>query len=248
MGRVVRPGRPSEVCSDGGASCGDWIELHNTSPLPAQLAGWLLMDLQDNRSVLPEGAWIEPGGFLVVCEDPAAFAACYGAAPVPLGALGFGLNAENDGVSLYHGDQLCFSVVWDETTWPVLDDHVLSLIAPTLPGDDPASWQAVAMPGTPGSANPGWQPILMRPVIDGLRPNPVTGTFTLDYMVPCLPADLLVYDLAGRMIRPPSSITGYAGSVSVELPEGLPSGIYFAVLRSTGVTATAGFVVLRGAP
>jgi len=104
------------------------------------------------------------------------------------------------------------------------------------------------MPGTPGSANPGWQPILMRPVIDGLRPNPVTGTFTLDYMVPCLPADLLVYDLAGRMIRPPSSITGYAGSVSVELPEGLPSGIYFAVLRSTGVTATAGFVVLRGAP
>jgi|GEM_PF-995402 len=238
----------SEVCYDGSAAPGDWIEIYNPGPFPADVSGGLLMDLQDNHSVLPEGTIIEPGRFLVVCADISAFSSFYGSSQLPVEALDFGLNSEHDGVSLFLDDLLCFSVNWDSQDWPIVSGHVLSLASPSLPMENPCSWQAVEMPGTPGARNPDWPGIMIVPVIGSLRPNPVTRTFTVDYTVPYLPADLLIYDLSGRLVQPSAAVSDYTGTLTVELSRDLPPGVYFALLRSVGSTATAKLILLPGGP
>ncbi len=182
----------SEVCFDGSVAPGDWIEIYNPGPFPVDVSGWAAdgppgQPLHRCRT----GIVIEPGRFLVVCADITAFSSFYGSSPLPVEELGFGLNAEQDGVTLFRDDQLLLlRELGQFQSWPVETGHVLSLVSPSLPDTDPASWQAIEMPGTPGAPEPGLaRGSMLAPVIGGLRPNPVTGSFTVDFSVPYLPAE-----------------------------------------------------------
>lgn len=232
----------SEICFDGDS--GDWIELFNTGLFRADISGYILIDGQDNETSFPANTMINPGSFLVVCEDEQSFRSVNGYDIDVIEGMNFGLNNEKDGVTLLENDRLIFSVMYDAVSWPLEDNHVLSLSSPGLPLDNSLSWQAIELPGTPGRPNPGWPAIILRPVIETLWPNPVSTLFNLNYIIPNIPAELLLYDIAGRLVLQPQSLTDLEGSLSCSLPPSLTPGVYFVVIRSCGTSASRKFVLL----
>ncbi len=126
-----------------------------------------------------------------------------------------------------------------------LERDNLTLLSPHLPIEDPDSWESIDMPGTPGAPNPGWPAILLNPLIESLWPNPVISSFSLDYIIPNLPGELLVYDISGRLVLQPHLLDSFEGSYSCELPLTLRPGVYFAVIRSAGSITSRKFILLR---
>ena len=65
--------RINEVESDGGTP-GDWIELLNAGPAPADIGGFIVRDNDNTHAYLiPAGTTIAPGGYLVVEEAAMGF-------------------------------------------------------------------------------------------------------------------------------------------------------------------------------
>ncbi len=89
--------RINEVESSGGVP-GDWVELYNAGPTPADLSGYVFRDNNDAANyVLPSGSVIAPGGYLVLNEAQ----------------FGFGLGA-SDAARLFapNGTTLVDSYTW----------------------------------------------------------------------------------------------------------------------------------------
>ncbi len=233
----------SEICFNGVA--GDWIELFNPGINRADLSGFLIVDGQDHMSILPEGLMIDPKNYLIICESYDLFSSVYEQDIDVIQGIDFGLNDEVDGVSLLDEDKPVFSVMYDKVTWPVSDDCVLSLISPGLPLAVASSWESVELPGTPGAPNPGWPTILINPLIESLWPNPLISSFSLDYIIPNLPGEVLVYDISGRLVMQPQTLESFEGTLSCELPITLRPGVYFTVIRSAGGMASRKFILLR---
>jgi len=233
----------SEICYSGAA--GDWIELFNPGMNRADISGFLIVDGQNHLCILPEGLMINPKDYLVICESYDSFCSVYEQDIDVIQGIDFGLNDEKDGVSLLDEDKSVFSVMYDKATWPMSDDCVLSLISPGLPLADASSWEGIELPGTPGATNPGWPTIVLNPVIESLWPNPVLSSFSLDYIIPNVPGEVLVYDISGRLVIQPQLLDNFEGSYSRDLPESLRSGVYFAVIRSAGGLASRKFILLR---
>ncbi|MCD4702557.1 MAG: CotH kinase family protein [Candidatus Aegiribacteria sp.] len=233
----------SEICYSGNA--GDWIELFNPGINCADLSGFLIIDGQNHLCMLPEDLIINPKDYLVICESYDSFYSVHGSDIDVIQGINFGLNDEKDGVSLLDEDKPVFSVMYDNATWPISDDCVLSLISPGLPLAEASSWEGVALPGTPGAPNPGWPTIVLNPLIKSLRPNPVLSSFSLDYVIPNVPGEVLVYDISGRLVVQPQLLDSFKGSYSCDLPESLRPGVYFAVIRSAGGLTSRKFILLR---
>lgn len=234
----------SEVCTQGGTTPGDWIELYNPGAYPAYLGGCVLMDGQAHSFDLPPGLSVEPGDYLLICADSSALRP-FCKTPVQMHEIpDLGLNSEQDGVTLFQDEDLLFTVNWDSISWPILPGHVLSLLSPSLPESSPANWSAVEMPGTPGAPNPSWPQVLLGPVITSLYPNPTAAAFSIDYSVPHLPSEIMVYDITGRLAQRPIPISDYQGSMTIEVSPSLPAGVYFAVIRSIGTCTASKFLLL----
>jgi hypothetical protein len=60
----------------------EFIEIHNTDPLPVELGGWSFTN--GIRFVFPEDAIIEGNGFVVVCQNRAEVAAAFALPPASL--------------------------------------------------------------------------------------------------------------------------------------------------------------------
>lgn len=233
----------SEICYSGEG--GDWIELFNPGINRADISGFLIVDGQNHMSILPQGLLINPKDYLIICESYDSFKSVYEQDIDVIQGIDFGLNDVMDGVSLLDEDEPVFSVMYDNKTWPISDDCVLSLISPRLPLAAASSWEGVELPGTPGAPNPGWPVILINPLIESLRPNPVLSSFSLDYIIPNLPGEALVYDISGRLVLQPQTLELFEGTLSCELPAALRPGVYFAVIRSAGCMASRKFILLR---
>jgi hypothetical protein len=232
----------SEICYSGEG--GDWIELFNIGLRIADISEDILIDGMQHSCIIPDNVIIEPGECLVICESYDYFYLVYGPDIPAIQAMNFGLNNNMDGVSLMHEDELVFSVMYDRATWP-MDGDILSLISPRLPIEDPYSWESVEMPGTPGAPNPGWPTNLFEPRIETMWPNPVSSSFSLDYIIPGVPGEMLLYDISGRLVMQPQTLESFEGTFSCELPITLRPGVYFAVVRSRGAFASRKFVLLR---
>ncbi|MFN0014736.1 MAG: CotH kinase family protein, partial [Saprospiraceae bacterium] len=77
--------------SPAGQKTGDWIELHNATGRTVRLKGWSISDRQ-NAWQFPDMS-IPPKGYLVVCQDSAAFRQKYPYTRIAVtGDLRFGLN------------------------------------------------------------------------------------------------------------------------------------------------------------
>ena len=133
----------------------DWVEIHNPGDSDLSLDGYELRDDDDTHSYyLPQGTIVPAHGFVVICEDLAAFHALFPAVPA-IGNLGFGLGNGGDSVRLFDSAGLLYdSVVYDDAApWPTEPDGqgaTLELIGPYLDNSLASSWQASAGSGSPG--------------------------------------------------------------------------------------------------
>lgn len=139
---------------------GDWVELHNATDRDLDLSGWVFKDGDDLHAfVLPAGTVIPPRGFLVLCEDLAAFQALFPGTGPALGDLGFGFSGDGETLRLFDPAlRLVDQVPYDDAPpWPPEPDGggpTLELYQPWLDNAQAASWRASAAPhGTPGARN-----------------------------------------------------------------------------------------------
>ncbi|NIP94601.1 MAG: hypothetical protein GWO24_14605, partial [Akkermansiaceae bacterium] len=121
----------------------EFIELHNTTSETVALPGWRLSGAVD--FAFPAGTSIEPGGFLVVAEDPPTVSSKW-----KVSALGpWTGKLDNDGETIRLRDQ--GGEVVDEVDyrlgfpWPTVGappSHSIELINPSLENDLGGSWRA----------------------------------------------------------------------------------------------------------
>jgi hypothetical protein len=110
----------------------------------------------------------------------------------------------------------------------------------------PESWEAVEYPGTPGLPNPSWsEPVFEPPAIRYIAPSPAGAGPVVFSMTPVEnPVTVFVTDLAGRVVNSPVTLDPGSGEHTLEIPPGLPSGMYFLVVRSGAGTCSGKLVWL----
>jgi len=92
--------------------------------------------------------------------------------------------------------------------------------------------------GSPGAAIPG-------PVSVTVSPNPAGSAVTIRLTGLPGPAELMIYDTAGRLVLR-REVTVKEGSSGFAVPvDGMQQGIYFATAAGGGAGAVAGFVVIE---
>ncbi len=133
----------------------EFIELHNASPLAADLAGWEL-----EKFKFPPEATIAPGGFLVVARDPAALAKAFSNLK-PLGPLPGKLKHHGEKITLRDAagrtvDEVRYSAGFPWPTATLATGCSLERIHPSLSGLVPGSWRSsgFTVQGTPKKAGP----------------------------------------------------------------------------------------------
>jgi hypothetical protein len=233
----------SEICCQSPG--GDWIELYNPSGAGMDLSGCYLLDGENHYSAFPAGTSLGPGAFLAVCSDQELFWSENPGVTCFVECLDFGLNRDSDGITLVDntGSEV-LRVEWSTMEmWPMEEGCVMLLQWPTSPMHDPGSWRSDPLPGTPGAPNPGWPLSGWLSVMEPVYPNPTHGDLSFEYMVQVLPAEVLLYDISGRLVQDFGLLTSTQGTFSAELTEDLEPGLYFAVVQSRN-SMTTGKVVL----
>mgnify|MGYP000906047109 CR=1 FL=1 len=121
----------------------EFIELTNTGAEAVQVGGWAFDDGISFQ--FPVGTWIEPGGFLVVAEDPSTIRRVFGIDV--LGPWDGNLKSEGERLRLRDGlgevvDELRYGVGFP---WPVAssgEGGSMELVNPDLDNALGSSWRA----------------------------------------------------------------------------------------------------------
>ncbi len=160
LGLPVSPASADVVISElmyhpaGELPGGEYIELHNTSGVLADLSDWCFGGVTFCFTGAP---FIPAGGWIVVADDAAAFQSRYGFPPDYVFVGGLDNNGER--ISLFDSSQTLVDEVTflDRHPWPVTPDGLgpsLELIAPLADNSSPRNWRASSVDGgTPGAAN-----------------------------------------------------------------------------------------------
>jgi hypothetical protein len=136
----------------------EFIEVQNRGAVPIELEG---MTLSGGVTFTFPRMMLAPGGFAVVVENPAAFAARYGAAGPVAGRYAGQLKNSGDTVRLADAlGQTILAFTYIDTWYPTTDGggRSLTIVDPDAPPDawnDPAGWRASsAQLGSPGVSDP----------------------------------------------------------------------------------------------
>ena len=138
---------------------GDWVELHNTGESPVDLSGWIFKDEDDSHIfVLPDNTVIISNGYLVLCNDAAAFLNLFPDVSNYIGDFNFGFSGQGELIRLYDAQgELIDRVYYDDNApWPEEPDGIgstLALLNPACNNELPEYWAASLGHGTPGAIN-----------------------------------------------------------------------------------------------
>ncbi|MDX1911309.1 MAG: lamin tail domain-containing protein, partial [Saprospiraceae bacterium] len=155
-------------------SCGDWIELHNSSDQSIDLKGWrMAQGLQFFEFETP--ALLAPGGYLIVCEDTARFAAFYPETVLKIGNSRMDFDNKSGKITLIDptGRQVHCVRYADDRPWPPLADGRGATVelAQGQEGNLPVEWrESYVLLGTPGGPNS------LPPDVSGLSVNEVLAS------------------------------------------------------------------------
>ncbi len=144
--------------ADSTYNSGDWIEVHNYGTTSLDISGWKLSDGNDNHKFLfPTGTTIAANGYLVVVEDSVKFKTLFPNVNNWIGLTGFNLNNSSDQVRLFdYQNNIYLSFYYqDIAPWPILPDgkgYTCELTSNTANPNDPSSWFAGCIGGSPGTA------------------------------------------------------------------------------------------------
>jgi hypothetical protein len=223
----------------------DWIELYNNGPEAVVLSGWRFQDGNDDHQfIFPAGLKLEPGKYLVLCQDTLAFSNIHGTWMRPIGNFSFGLKNSGEMLRLYNASGVLVNAVryGDDPPWPTEPDGLgltLELANPGWDNTDPLNWRSsLVRGGTPGYQNSALTKVAMVRSLPGLcrleqnYPNPFNETTVISYTLE-QPGQILlaVYTTLGQQTA--KLVEGYQdkGSYAVHWDgRDMPGGIYFVVL------------------
>ena len=137
----------------------DWLELHNPTNETIAMGLWIFKDDDDGHVfTIPAGQILNPGQYLILCEDTAAFKNYSMDIGNFVGNFGFGLKSEGDQVRLFDSSGLLVDKVeYDNIApWPTEPDgagSTLELIHPSLDNALGENWSSSIGSGTPGAEN-----------------------------------------------------------------------------------------------
>lgn len=226
---------------------GDWIEIHNPTPVDVHVDGWALKDGDDlHVFTLPEETVINSGSYLIFCEDLALFTEAFPDLSNVFGDLGFGFSGNGEAVRLFDASgNLVDRVDYEDgPPWPPLADGfgpTLELIHPELDNSLPESWASSVAPlGTPGERNSAFDAVGVdseAPSVfefEAPWPNPFNPSVALRFALPeAGRVRLDIFDLQGRRLE--TLLDGHHDSGRHEVrwdAEGRASGVYFARLQA----------------
>jgi hypothetical protein len=153
----------NEIMYNSAAPNASFVEIYNKSAVTAFDVSNFRLD--GAAFAFPEGTIVQPGGFLVVVNNPFAFAATYGSS-IPIAGV-FGGQLDNGGETLRlikpgaipAQDVLIDEVTYDDDApWPTAADGFgpsLQLIDPNQDNNRVANWAASTTNNPPGG--PQWQ-------------------------------------------------------------------------------------------
>jgi len=228
---------------------GDWVELYNNGESEVDLTGWQFLDSDDTHIfVIPENTVLQPGEYLVICENSSDFSSLFPEVENYIGDTGFGLSGSGELIRLYDNlHQMMDSLVYDDNDpWPAEPDGngpTLSLKNPDLDNSLGENWAASLSHGTPGQVNDVLavrdnDPLNLIPEHFGLGqnyPNPFNPDTRISFQLPKSSRVILtVYDMLGRKIATIKNEllpAGYHGVVW-KPSDDLASGIYFYQIKT----------------
>ncbi|NVO21643.1 MAG: lamin tail domain-containing protein [Bacteroidetes bacterium] len=159
--------------SDSTRNSGDWVEFHNFGNFALDISDWHLKNSKYyNDYVFATGTTISPNGYLVIAEDTLAFHIQHPGVTC-LGPLGFSLGNKTETITLL--DLIRDTVITfhyaDSVHWLEATDglgRTMELRAGSMNLNDPGSWFAGCMGGSPGEA---YQPCSEQLVISEINYN-----------------------------------------------------------------------------
>jgi hypothetical protein len=212
---------------------GDWIELYNMKDEIIDLTGWAIKDANDDHIFnFPAGYEIEPKGYLVVCEDIAAFELVHKDSINYIGNLGFGLSNEGENIRVYSPELYLIDEVPydDEAPWPVEPDGLgptLELVNPQVYNELAENWKTSFGLGTPGRQN--FSNTIENHTLSQNYPNPSVSATQISFSVKeSAYLSIELCDVFGRYIS--TLVNGFRERSTYTLyydTSLLPTGIYF---------------------
>ena len=76
-------------------------------------------------------------------------------------------------------------------------------------------------------------------------PNPSDGSISFGYNLLALPAEVLLYDISGRLVSRLGLLDSAEGVFSSVFPEGVEPGVYFAVILNRNSMVSRKVIFLR---
>jgi hypothetical protein len=239
---------------------GDWVELHNPTQVEVALGGLEFRD-EGHAFVIPAGATIAAGGYLVLAESLADFAALFPGVEVVIGDLGFGFAGSGELLQLVtEGEELLDAVLYDDSPpWPVEPDGAgptLELLDPALDNALASSWAASVGHGTPGEPNSvtvsATGPPTLVTGLDALYPSPFNPRCTVRFsLARASRVRLAAFDLRGRRVATlldaprPAGVHRVTWTGTDDAGRPLASGVYVLRLLADGLADTRKAVLLR---
>lgn len=134
----------------------DWVEIYNYDTVAIDLGFWVFKD--DNGAhdfKIPYGLHLDPGEFLVICEDTAAFRTFNPYVEQIIGNFDFGLSADGDMLRLYDPWENLISMVAYSSSapWPPNisgTGRTAEVIDYTAEVNNGSNWRAGCLGGSPG--------------------------------------------------------------------------------------------------
>jgi hypothetical protein len=136
---------------------GDWIEILNSSDSAVSLARWKIKD-RINYYEINSAVVLNPGEYLILCEDTAKFKKFHPTITSIIGNLNFGLNNKMEQVRILdEKNNLVHSVIYKDT-WPfppLADGKGATMeLEHQKEGHYPDDWrESYVLNGTPGKSN-----------------------------------------------------------------------------------------------
>jgi hypothetical protein len=239
---------------------GDWVEFYNSSESAMDISGWHFRDGNVTHDYFFPPETVIPGhGYLVLCEEAAAFHAMFPTVEDYLGGMGFGLSGSGEALALSDGEMTLVDFVHydDHDPWPHEPDGngpTLELVDPLGDNSLPELWAASEGHGTPAAMNSTVVGIPQSPspsppayILSPPYPNPFNPSTTLRFsIVTPGPVSLRIYDIAGRLVDSVLDRDLTAGWHETQWRAGKEaSGIYFARLTSGGRSLNQKLLLLK---
>lgn len=229
---------------------GDWIEIYNIEENPADISGWIFKDNDDEHIFeIPFGAVLQPGGYLVLCEEIELLKQLHPEIENAIGNFSFGLSANGELIRLYnHTGILVDSVVYEnQSPWPTEPNGqgpTLELKNPFLDNALGENWASSQANGTPGTINSSYVNSIINEagadVSMNIYPNPSSGKVNIDfYCHDTGIAEVSVYNFTGKLVAVLSSRIELPGNSTIMMDENLAAGLY--IIQFTLKTTTGNY-------